>query len=309
MEEALIKKINDLRLTYVKIDNQHSLTNIYNLFVNNEFNEPTSSMEYLYYGLYYDKISHDYVQMKNYYLKAIGQNNACAMHNLGMYYKTIEENYEMMKKYFFMAINQGVSSSINQAVSFCMNSLALYYENIEKNYELMKKYYLMAIEFGHSSAMYELGDYYQTIKNYELMKKYYLMAIELGHSSAMDNLGWHYRFTEKNYELMKKYYLMAIECKDSDALDYLINYYNYENLDYKELKYCMLNNEKYKNRIQELLKKESVLLQLSKSFIKHQTLKNRIKEQKLIILHLKYKPDGEKYLSIKNHFQSLVLTN
>ena len=209
MEEYIITKLNDYDLKYIKIENETSLTKIYNLFKNifkNKISEePTTGIEYYYYGIYYDyfDIEDDYEDkyylMKKYYLMAIELNNSNAMFNLGWCYENNEENYELMKKYYLMAIELNDSAA--------MFNLGWYYENNEENYELMKKYYLMAIELNHSYAMYILGQYYKNNENnYDLMKKYYLMAIELNDSYSINNLGLYYRITEKNDQTFVELY-------------------------------------------------------------------------------------------------------
>jgi len=193
MEEYIINILEKYDLKYVKIENENSLEKIYNLFKNNIFEEPSTDVEYYYYGNYYDEIEENYDLMKKYYLMAIELNHSYAMYNLAQHYQYPEKNYELMKKYYLMAIE------LNH--SYAMYNLASYYGYTEKNYDLMKKYFLMAIELNNSNAMYWLADYYKyTEKNYDLMKKYYLMAIELNDSDAMYDLGQYYENTEDNYD-------------------------------------------------------------------------------------------------------------
>jgi len=251
MEEYIINILEKYDLKYVKIENEKSLEKIYNLF-KNIFEEPSTVIEYLYCGVYYENVEENYDLMKKYYLMAINLNHSDAMNYLALYYEITEENYDLMKKYYLMAIELNHSDA--------MNYLALYYEENEKNYDLMKKYYLMAIKLNNSSAMSNLADYYEeNEKNYDLMKKYYLMSIELNNSSAMYNLAFYYQFTEKNYDLMKKYYLMAIKLNNSDAMNYLALYYeDIENNDqsfvelykYEDKEYFIkLFNYKFENNI------------------------------------------------------------
>jgi len=233
MEELFISELNKYNLIYLKIENENSLEKIYNLFKNifknNIFEEPSTDIEYFYYGVYYETIGKNYDLMKKYYLMAIELNNSKAMNNLAGYYQYIEKNYDLMKKYYLMAIQLNNPDA--------MYYLADYYETIEKNYDLMKKYYLMAIELNNSDAMDNLADYYRyTEKNYELMKKYFLMAIELNHSNAMNSLAFYYETNEENYDLMKKYYLMAIELNHSSAMYNLAHYYQFTEKNYDLMK-------------------------------------------------------------------------
>ena len=200
----------------VKIDNEKSIEKIYNLIKNNEFIKPSNSVEYFYYGKYYD-IEKNYDLMKKYYLMGIEQNHSDSMNNLGVYYD-IGKNYDLMKKYYLMAIEQNHS--------FSMNNLGLYYHNIEKNYDLMKKYYLMGIEQNHSTSMFNLGNYYQNVKDYDPMKKYYLMSIEQNNSSSINNLLIYYNNID----------------------DYsFVNLYKYQNNTNEKL--LIFINEKFKNGI------------------------------------------------------------
>jgi len=224
MEEHFITTLKQYYLNYVKIENENSLEKIYNLFKNNIFKEPSTDIEYFYYGVYYQYTEKNYDLMKKYYLMAIELNNSNAMYYLALYYQYIENNYELMKKYYLMAIELNNSDA--------MDNLAHFYDTFEKNYDLMKKYYLMAIELNHSDAMNNLAFYYQlTEKNYDLMKKYYLMAIELNNSNAMNNLGFYYKITEKNDQTF-------VELYKYEDKEYIINLFNYKfenniNLDQK----------------------------------------------------------------------------
>jgi len=228
MEEYIITKLNHYKLKYMKIENENSLEKIYNLFKNifknNIFEEPSTDIEYFYYGVYYKIIEENYDLMKKYYLMAIELNHPNSIVNLAYYYEIIEKNYDLMKKYYLMAIKLNNSSA--------MYYLALYYKNTEKNYDLMKKYYLMAIGLNNSIAMNNLGYYYQYIeKNYDLMKKYYLMAIELNNSDAMNNLAVYYENTEKNYQSFVELY----KYEDKEDIINLFNdkFENNINLDQK----------------------------------------------------------------------------
>ena len=96
-----------------------------NIFKNNIFEEPSTDIEYYYYGVYYDEIEKNYDLMKKYYLMAIQLNHSSAMFNLAWYYQYTKENYDLMKKYYLMAIELNNSDA--------MDYLADYYEKNEKN--------------------------------------------------------------------------------------------------------------------------------------------------------------------------------
>ena len=133
MEEYITTELNNYNLIYLKIENENSLEKIYNLFKNNIFEEPSTDIEYLYYGAYYKNNEKNYDLMKKYYLMAIKLNHSYAMYNLAQHYQYPEKNYELMKKYYLMAIELNNSAA--------MNKLAWYYKNVEKNYESFVELY------------------------------------------------------------------------------------------------------------------------------------------------------------------------
>jgi len=268
MEELLITELKNYNLIYLKIENENSLEKIYNLFKSNIYEEPSTDVEYLYYGAYYKNIEKNYDLMKKYYLMAIKLNHSYAMYNLAQHYQYTEKNYDLMKKYYLMAIELNHSAA--------MDNLAWYYQYTEENYDLMKKYYLMAIELNNSDAMYILAHYYQyTEENYDLMKKYYLMGIELNDSNAMNNLTWYYRYTENN---------------DQSFVDL----YKYED------KFINLFNDKFKDNINLDQKYYYSFLQW-----KSENRSNIVKIKQYILRKTNIFPKNydEKYL---NHFTIIV---
>tara|TARA_R110001599_G_scaffold54300_1_gene151116 strand:+ start:1090 stop:1962 length:873 start_codon:yes stop_codon:yes gene_type:complete len=193
--EELKNCLEKYGLIYVPIDGEDSLTKIYNLWVNNIFEEPELQTEIFYYGSYYQNVEKNYDLMKKYYLLGIKLNDVLSMHNLANYYNIVEKNYDLMKKYYLLGIK------LNDFLS--MNNLADYYNLVEKNYDLMKKYYMMAIKLNNKISMNNLACYYEYIeKNYDLAKKYYLMAIKLGNSVSLDNLILYYN-TSKDFSFIK----------------------------------------------------------------------------------------------------------
>ena len=113
MEKLFITELNNYNLNYyVKIENENSLEKIYNLFKSNIFEEPSTDIEYFYYGIYYQYFEKNYELMKKYYLMAIKLNHPDAMFNLARYYQYTEENYDLMKKYYLMAIELNYSSAM-----------------------------------------------------------------------------------------------------------------------------------------------------------------------------------------------------
>jgi hypothetical protein len=142
------------------IESEKSNQKIVNL-IDGKFEEPTTAVEYFYYGSYYRYKKKDYELMKKYYLMAIELNISDAMNGLGHYYQFIEENCDLMKKYYLMTIELKNSEA--------MDNLSFHYQYTEKNYDLMKKYYLMAIELNNSNAMCGLTKYCINNKEYNLL--------------------------------------------------------------------------------------------------------------------------------------------
>jgi len=213
MEKLFITELNKYNLKYVKIENENSLEKIYNLFKNifkNIFNEePTTDIEYFYYGVYYQYTEKNYDLMKKYYLMAIELNDSNAMNNLGYYYQYIEKNYDLMKKYYLMAIE------LNKY--YAMHYLARYYEVIEKNYDLMKKYYLMAIELNHSNAMFNLCWYYEFIeKNDQTFVELYKYEDK---KILIDLFNVKFNKFENNINLDQKYYYSFLQWKSEEISD------------------------------------------------------------------------------------------
>lgn len=203
----LIQKIQSFNLIYVEIELEISLIKIHNLFINNELGElPVSSIEFLYYGVYYRFVKTDYVNMKKCYLESIKLGCIFGMRNMGCYYRDVKDNHKKSKQYFQMAADKDSWEA--------HESLGFHYQYYEKNTFFMKKHYLIAIEHGrHKGAGYHLGLYYLTDeheKNVELAKMYLGMAVENGSIFAMNLLGVLYMKDDKNDELSKKYLDMAV---------------------------------------------------------------------------------------------------
>lgn len=199
LRQAMRTIMEEHDLFYVEIDDQ-SLRKIYNLWVDDIFEDPVTELEFFYFGLYYCCIK-SYDQMLKYYLPAIEMGNSEAMYALGRYYED-DEQYDQMKKYYLMAIEHENTAA--------MNSLAIYHERIDLDYPSMKKYYLMSIEKGNSTAMNNLALHYEQVEeDYKMAKKYYLMAIEEDDTIAMYNLAQYYEDVKQKYTKALYYYLLG----------------------------------------------------------------------------------------------------
>ncbi len=255
-----------------------SINNIYDLLINEKFNEPKNDIEMVYYAHYYD-INNEHNNMMKYYLMAIDCGNNDAMNNLAIYYQNIKD-YDNMMKYFLMAIEN------NNVIA--MNNLACYYKK-NQDYDNMLKYYLMAIDKNYSTAMYNLGVYYQNIKDYDNMKKYYLMAIDKGNSDAMNNLGVYY-YTNKDYDNMMKYYLMAINNGYQLTIEKLKIIIKINQLD---TKYIQIMEELDYDTYFKIFEKNDMAL------LAYKLYKSKID---LIELPFKYSPDNDGFIEAKNDY-------
>ena len=203
MEQQIINYIQSKGSIYELKIPEESIKKIYELLINDNFIEPTTDIEYYYYGWYYEKKYNwrhenkkEKENMLKYYLMSIEEGNSYSMFVLGHHYK-MEGDTENMIKYFLMAAENGCERS--------MINLGNYYSRIGDK-ENMIKYYLMAIEKGNGMAMNNLGYYYMEKEDRENAIKYYLMAIEKGDITAINNLTT-YCECQKNYiPLAQVYY-------------------------------------------------------------------------------------------------------
>lgn len=211
---------------YVDIDNDTSVSKIYDLFYNKKVFEPLTTIEYVYLAFGYTYLYKNLDKMVAYHNYAIDKGYKTSLYFLGNYYR-LKKMHDVAILYYKMAYE----NSIYLGVSHIGN----YYYDISVNYKLMKYWHLIGIKHGNYHSMNNLGFYYSNIKNkYELTKKYYLMAIDHGCIVALRNLGIYYIFKEKNYKLMRMYFLMS-SITDNEGITRLEQYYNDNNDPIKKL--------------------------------------------------------------------------
>lgn len=85
-----------------------SLENIHSLFIKNKKFKPTTSIETLYVGVYWE-LKNNVSKMLKYYKIAADKNCFCAMSNLGLYYNNIKD-FETAIYYYSMASKNGSAS-------------------------------------------------------------------------------------------------------------------------------------------------------------------------------------------------------
>ncbi len=201
MEQEIVSFLKQHNVTYIKIGNEKTLRNIYNLLIKNKISKKkiTDPLECNYYAIYY-RINNNEAAMITYYQRAIRKGSTIAMYNMACYYEK-KKDPDNLIKYFEMAKDKGDVRA--------MYKLGLYYEGIG-NHEKMIQYYMMAVIKGNADAMFNLGYYYQEKKQFDEMITYYKMAIKKHHVPAMNNLAFYYG-EKKDYEKMQKLYLQAID--------------------------------------------------------------------------------------------------
>ena len=171
----------------------------------------------------------DVKNAEKYFLLAIENNNAYAMHNLAILYIEETKNYKEAEKYYLMAIERNHISA--------MNNLGTLYAEKLMDYTKAEKYYLMAVDKNHILAMNNLGLLYaRVLKDYVKAEKYYLMAVKNNDASAMNNIGLLYFRNLNENKKAEKYFLKAIENNDINAMYNLANLYSSEMNGYKKAK-------------------------------------------------------------------------
>jgi tetratricopeptide (TPR) repeat protein len=206
-----------------------------------------------YYAWYQHQIG-NYEEMKKYYLECIEKEDIYSMYGLGYYYNSIED-LKNMAKYYEMVIEIKDNQTHSISIDYILKCLIKYYENIDikktvkyymasfilgdmsaicdcaiylrfhQLYDEMKECLLLGVSVENSEAMFQLGEYYETIEtDFENMEKYYKMAIEKDNVYAMTNIADYYKSIEK-YDEMEIYYKMAIDKDDVAAMNNFGEYY------------------------------------------------------------------------------------
>ena len=143
----VLKKHN---CTYVEIETFDSMTKIANWYlITTDFAshlQPTTAVEYNYFGLYYD-LGKQIELAKTYYSQSADLNCSSAMYNLFLIYKG-EGNKKLWKMYLKRAVEKGCCEA--------MNNLGEYYEKKMK-YSKMETYLTMAVEKGNYKNLGDLA--------------------------------------------------------------------------------------------------------------------------------------------------------
>ena len=321
MENAIQLIMEKIDCTYIPIEEEKALWNIYNLFVDKKYFEPTTNMEMFYMGRYYQNIEINYDRAEKYYRMAIEKNNIDAINSLAVFYEQKRANYDLAEKYYLIAVEKNNSRA--------MNNLANLYKKKE-NYDLAEKYYLMAVEKGNIRAMNNLAIFYENIKeNQDLAEKYYLMAIENDYRYAMYNLAIFYEDIKENQDSAEKYYLMAIGKGDTDAIQALVNLYDKINAEFKKMILCIRYSQHFSreiiitnivhvwNNLGEETINDFINAMIEFDFLEEDNIPrnlllfvNMIKNQlSLMDLHFQYSLKGNGYEQAKQDFLSVIINS
>ena len=177
-KKDLLRVLHERHCTYVEIETFDSMSKIRNLYCNspsdNSQQEPSTVVEYNYFGLYHD-LAKQMENAKTCYSKSANLGFPVAMYNLSLIYSN-EGNRELWKKYLRCAVEKGFCPAINR--------LAIYYETRRK-FIKMEKYYMMAIEKGNYDELDRLARHYtnrfkddaNALKLYELDSSTYQSEI------------------------------------------------------------------------------------------------------------------------------------
>ena len=159
MEEYIINILEKYDLKYVKIENNNSLTKIYNLFKSNIFEEPSTDIEYYYYAIYYQYTEKNYDLMKKYYLMAIELNDSESMYYLGWYYKYIEKNDQTFVELYKYEDKEDIINLFN--------------DKFKNNINLDQKYYYSFLQWKSENRSNIVKIKQDIIRKTNIFPKYY----------------------------------------------------------------------------------------------------------------------------------------
>ncbi len=183
-EQKLIKKLAEHRHNYCKINDVLILEKIYELFMEDKYDDQYVSNDGLYLNYYavYQYIKKNLESAEKYFLLAFDKNCVVSMHNLACMCKE-QSKFDLAEKYFSIAIDKDCIDSIyglacvyHQQSKLKLNLGLSPEESLEKSPEEQascfadkaEKYYLMAIDRDHVKSMHELACLYEQQSKFEL---------------------------------------------------------------------------------------------------------------------------------------------
>jgi len=165
-------------------------------------------------GLIYE-VKKDNDKAKEWYLKAIKNNNGVAAEDLA---KIDKEN---ARKYYEKAAQLGYPIGLFWE--------GVYAELYDKNQTKAMSYYQQAADLGSAVAFYKIGEKYYDAKDYTKAFPYLKKAVAKGSFSSMHKMGMLYFVgggVEKNTALAMEYWLKAANNGNSDAMHSIASVYN-----------------------------------------------------------------------------------
>ena len=190
MEQDIINYVNTHNWKYIKIESDDEMKMIHNLLINDNISDPTTEIEYLYYGFYYhSKMTSVMEQDIINYVKT---------HN--RVYIKIESGDEIM-----MIHNLLINDNIEEPTTEIEYLYYGFYYEMNGNIDNMIKYYKMAIIHKNSIAMNNLGCYYKRQGDIVNMLKYHEMAIKYKNLKALERLINYYK---RDLEYMNIIYIL-----------------------------------------------------------------------------------------------------
>jgi len=216
-EQEIIKFIQKIRCSYVKINQCKNIKKIYDAMINNiciEINYDSDDDELLYYLGLYNHIIKNYDKAIKLFKASINKGNEWAMYNLAVIYDNgdgVIKNQDEAKRLY--------KASIKKDNSHAMNNLAYLYSCSEyKNYDEVIRLYMTAIEKGNNAAMNNLAGLYKDgifiDKNINMAMKLYKQSIKKNNVHAMKNLANMYKNgkdIDENLNKAAKYYMKYCE--------------------------------------------------------------------------------------------------
>jgi len=185
---------------------------------------------YVWIGFYYyTRNPPMYDMMKQYYDKAITEdNNIDAIHLYGIYYQKMQQ-YIKMTSCYDQAINKGHFGALIRLVDYYDNDSAIKLLHDKQSEDKWKV-----------RAIYLLGKHYEKMHQYDNMLIYYKQAIELDNMDALHNLVNYYYNNNEN-KMAEKILVDIGKKGKADALYLLAKYYESKDLNTsKKIKYYEL---------------------------------------------------------------------
>jgi len=275
-------------------DLEESINKIHNLLIKDIFEEATTGIEHLYFGIYY-KIKQKYETMKEHLFIATYTGFVQAMYILGNHYRE-QKDYENMLKYYQMACDKGEHS---RAAIF----IGVHYHN-KKDYDKAFEYYTLALKFNKNNkiATFNMGLIYSIRGDKKNMEKYYLESLksDKNYNKPFNELVKFYKEDNDDVPLINLYRMLN---KDKEIAQCIINLLNKDNQDNKD------NQEKLKV-ILDCLKEVDIDLEKVKG-IQIPTwlriLQSAIKENiEVLDLHFRYSLEGKGFDEAKNDFYERI---